>query len=65
LFPIRRHDPEDDREGSGRINCPDTLLGAIDRWQLQGKTLRLTLTKPGCRDEVAQTIPASEPWTRR
>ncbi len=35
------------------------------RWKLSGKTLRLTLTKPGCPDKVAQTILASEPLRRR
>jgi hypothetical protein len=39
------------------------LLSAY-RWQLQGNTLRLTLTKTGCPDKVAQTILASEPWKR-
>jgi hypothetical protein len=34
------------------------------RWDLQGNTLHLITTKPGCPDKVAQTILASEPWTR-
>jgi hypothetical protein len=39
-----------------------TFATSAYRWQLQGNTLRLTLTKPGCPDKVAQTILASEPW---
>jgi hypothetical protein len=42
-----------------------TFVSSAYRWKLSGKTLRLTLTKPGCPDKVAQTILASEPWRRR
>jgi hypothetical protein len=41
-----------------------TFVASAYRWQLQGNTLRLTLTKPGCPDKVAQAILASEPWKR-
>jgi hypothetical protein len=41
-----------------------TFVASAYRWQLSGKTLTLTLTTPGCPDKVAQTILASEPWTR-
>jgi hypothetical protein len=40
------------------------FVSSAYRWQLQGKTLRLTVTKPGCPDKVAATILASEPWKR-
>jgi hypothetical protein len=42
-----------------------TFVNSAYRWKLSGKTLLLTLTKPGCPDKVAQTILASEPWRKR
>lgn len=45
-------------------NGGSTFVTSAYRWQLHGKTLRLTVTKPGCPDKVAQTILASEPWKR-
>jgi hypothetical protein len=51
-------------EECAKPNGGVTFVTSAYRWQLQGKTLHLTLTKPGCQDKVAQTILASEPWTR-
>jgi hypothetical protein len=43
----------------------ESFVSSAYRWGLQGEqALHLTTTKPGCRDKVAQTILASEPWTR-
>jgi hypothetical protein len=51
-------------EECAKANGGESLVTSAYRWQLQGKTLRLTVTEPGCSDKVAQTILASEPWTR-
>jgi hypothetical protein len=41
------------------------MVASAYRWKLEGDSLRFTTTKPGCPDKVAQTILATERWTRR
>ena len=52
------------KEECPKPNGGESFVTSAYRWQLQGKTLHLTLTKPGCPDKIAQTILASEPWAR-
>jgi hypothetical protein len=56
------HEPCPKPNGGSRVVT--RYVTSAYRWQLRGKTLRLTVTKPGCFDKVARTILASEPWKR-
>ena len=41
-----------------------TIVSSSYTWKLDRKTLRLTTAKPGCPDQVAETILTSGPWRR-
>lgn len=41
-----------------------SFVSSVFRWQLTGRTLRLTTVSNGCRDRIDETILTSLPWKR-
>jgi predicted double-glycine peptidase len=52
-------------ECGNKAGTKTTFVESEYRWNLSGKTLRLTSVKNGCPDKVDQTILTAKPYTKQ